>query len=466
MSLNINVTTRRRQLAILVGIIIVGSAVAAGVVMWGGEGNGSKNAAPAPVPNMTGVVTAAFDEQVNQSALQQQQAKTSAIENQITQLTQMVSQNKLDFDTKLQKKDAEIQRLTEQLNDARSGKTTPPATQAAPDGTPLPGPVSAGQARPPQYSVTPANGTQYPAGAVNPNQGAGFYPSGSGNRLSGGMTTQSFTYASLQKKPTKLPWIPSGSFSDAIMIEGADANASVTGQQNSTPVTFRLRGKTIMPNNKDYDMDGCFVVGEIWGDISSERGEVRTKSISCVLKNGKTVDMAFEGHVSYQGKGGIRGKPVMRNGKIIGYAGAAGFLSGIGEGIKSASTPTVGLGATASASGMDVLKQGFGGGSEKAADNLSQYWIKLAEQYHPVIDIGAGNLVTVVFQKGFRLETLEDAEEKKALATVQKAGDTAQAAVTGNAPANTGSTTTAVGNINPDEVLRQASQLRLGDTIN
>ncbi|EJJ0325886.1 conjugal transfer protein TraB, partial [Cronobacter sakazakii] len=56
--------------------------------------------------------------------------------------------------------------------------------------------------------------------------------------------------------------------------------------------------------------------------------------------------------------------------------------------------------------------------------------------------------------------------EKKALATVQKAGDTAQAAVTGNAPANTGSTTTAVGNINPDEVLRQASQLRLGDTIN
>lgn len=196
MSLNINVTTRRRQLAILVGIIIVGSAVAAGVVMWGGEGNGSKNAAPAPVPNMTGVVTAAFDEQVNQSALQQQQAKTSAIENQITQLTQMVSQNKLDFDTKLQKKDAEIQRLTEQLNDARSGKTTPPATQAAPDGTPLPGPVSAGQARPPQYSVTPANGTQYPAGAVNPNQGAGFYPSGSGNRLSGGMTTQSFTYAS------------------------------------------------------------------------------------------------------------------------------------------------------------------------------------------------------------------------------------------------------------------------------
>ncbi|EPU3399248.1 F-type conjugal transfer pilus assembly protein TraB [Cronobacter sakazakii] len=466
MSLNINVTTRRKQLAILIGIIVVGSAVAAGVVMWGGEGNGSKNAAPAPVPNMTGVVTAAFDEQVNQSALQQQQAKTSAIENQITQLTQMVSQNKLDFDTKLQKKDAEIQRLTEQLNDARSGKTTPPATQAAPDGTPLPGPVSAGQARPPQYSVTPANGTQYQGGNINPGQGGAFYPAGSGRQLSGGMETSTFTYANLKKKPTKLPWIPTGSFSDAVMIEGADANASVTGNQQTTPVTFRLQGKVQMPNNHEYDMDGCFVSGEIWGDISSERGDVRTSAISCILKNGRHVDMPFKGHVSYQGKGGIKGKPVMRNGKIVGYAGAAGFLSGIGEGVKSAATPSVGLGATASVSGLDVLKQGFGGGSDKAADTLSQYWIKRAEQYHPVLDIGAGNRVTVVFQEGFRLETIEDAEENKLSAEVQKASNSAQSATEGTTATSSTAPATSGGVLNPDEVLKQARQLQLGDTIN
>ena len=38
---------------------------------------------------------------------------------------------------------------------------------------------------------------------------------------------------------------------------------------------------------------------------------------------------------------------LMRNGMIVGYAGAAGLLSGFGEGIKSAATPSVGLGATA-----------------------------------------------------------------------------------------------------------------------
>lgn len=212
-------------------------------------------------------------------------------------------------------------------------------------------------------------------------------------------------------------------------------------------------------------MDGCFVSGEIWGDISSERGIARTSAISCKLKNGKNIDMPFKGHISYQGKGGIRGKPVMRNGKIIGYAGAAGFLSGIGSGVKSAATPAVGLGATAAVSGMDVLKQGFGGGAEKAADNLSQYWIKLAEQYHPVIDIGAGNRVTVVFQEGFRLETLEDSEEEKAKEAAQEAGAKVQNAVA-RTPSSPATSTTAVGNLNPDEVLRQASQLRLGDTIN
>ncbi|BCU51137.1 TPA: F-type conjugal transfer pilus assembly protein TraB [Citrobacter farmeri] len=469
MSLNENLKTRRNQLAILAGLLVGGGAVAGGVMWYGQHQEAKKHPVQKTAPNMAGVVTASFSEQVNDSALTQQQAKTSALEQQMSVLSQQVAQNKLTTEQKLADKDAQIARLTEQLAKAPgSSQTTSQQTPpAGANGTPLPGPVAAGQARPPEYTVTP---TSVPAatGAVNMGQGAGFYPGGSGQRITGGLATTSFNYDSLKKKPTKLPWIPSGSFSDAIMIEGADANASVTGQQNTRPVTFRLQGSIQMPNNKEYSADGCFVVGEIWGDISSERGEVRTKSISCVLKNGKHIDMAFNGHVSYQGKGGIRGKPVMRNGKIIGYAGAAGLLSGFGEGIKSAATPAVGLGATADVGAGDVFKQGFGGGANKAADTLSQYWIKRAEQYHPVIDIGAGNLVTVVFQEGFRLETLEDAEEQKAKEAVQAAGNAAQNAVAPQ-PASqqtTSTSTVSVGNINPDDVLRQASQLRLGDTIN
>ncbi|MCK2176778.1 F-type conjugal transfer pilus assembly protein TraB [Enterobacter asburiae] len=467
MSLNENLKTRRKQLAILAAVIIGGAAAAGGVMWYGQYQQKQKQPAPVATPNLTGVVTATFNEQVNDAALAQQQAKTSALEQSLATLTQQFAQNKLNTEQKLAEKDAEIQRLNDQLtkppgSNQTTGQQTPPAGQ---NGTPLPGPVAAGQARPPEYNVTPAGAPA--ATGVNMGQGAAFYPGGSGQRMTGGLSTTKFKYDSLMKKPTRLPWIPSGSFSDAVLIEGADANASVTGQQNTSPVTIRLQGNIQMPNNKEFNADGCFIVGEMWGDISSERGNVRTQSISCILKNAKHVDMEFQGHVSFQGKGGIRGKPVMRNGMIVGYAGASGLLSGFGEGIKSAATPSVGLGATASVGAGDVFKQGFGGGASKAADTLSQYWIKRAEQYHPVIDIGAGNQVTVVFQKGFRLETIEDAEDAKAKEELQKAGNAAQNAVTPQpASQTTASSTTSVGNINPDDVLRQASQLRLGDTIN
>lgn len=115
-----------------------------------------------------------------------------------------------------------------------------------------------------------------------------------------------------------------------------------------------------------------------------------------------------KGHVSFRGKNGIKGEVVMRNGKILGWAWGAGFVDGIGQGMERASQPAVGLGATAAYGAGDVLKMGIGGGASKAAQTLSDYYIKRAEQYHPVIPIGAGNEVTVVFQDGFQLKTVEE----------------------------------------------------------
>ena len=193
----------------------------------------------------------------------------------------------------------------------------------------------------------------------------------------------------------------------AMLIEGADANASVTGNESTVPMQLRITGLVEMPNSKTYDATGCFVGLEAWGDVSSERAIVRTRNISC-LKDGKTIDMPIKGHVSFRGKNGIKGEVVMRNGKILGWAWGAGFVDGIGQGMERASQPAVGLGATAAYGAGDVLKMGIGGGASKAAQTLSDYYIKRAEQYHPVIPIGAGNEVTVVFQDGFQLKTVEE----------------------------------------------------------
>ncbi|HBK1624449.1 TPA: conjugal transfer protein TraB, partial [Escherichia coli] len=79
-----------------------------------------------------------------------------------------------------------------------------------------------------------------------------------------------------------------------------------------------------------------------------------------------------------------------------------------------------GLGATAAYGAGDVLKMGIGGGASKAAQTLSDYYIKRAEQYHPVIPIGAGNEVTVVFQDGFQLKTVEEMALEQSQSTAEE----------------------------------------------
>lgn len=457
---NINTATRRKQW-LTAGSVALALAAGGGAI-WGYTQHQAAQKAPqqAATADMTGgLITSSFNDTVAASALAQQQNKTSGLESSVAQLKQESKTQTENMNKKFDELMNKIQQMQSESKSAGSGApATPPAGPNAPQGS-----VPTGPSKPAQWNITdPGRGPNVgQGGQPYPGQGTGFYPDVGSGRL-GGMVRKTFSYSSLQNKKTKLPWIPSGSFSEAVMIEGADANASVTGQQNTSPVVITLIGDVSMPNGRTYNMDQCRVTGEIWGDISSERGEVRTKSISCILKNNKHIDMPFEGHVAYQGKQGIRGTPVMRNGKIIGYAGAAGLLSGFGEGIKSAATPSVGLGATASSGAGDIFKQGIGGGADKAADTLSQYWIKRAEQYHPVIDIGAGNLVTVVFQQGFRLETIEDVETDK------EAKEAPKAAVqqVSNAVSTSRSDATGTPALNPDEVLRQASQLKLGDTIN
>ncbi|MGD3056815.1 TrbI/VirB10 family protein, partial [Escherichia coli] len=64
--------------------------------------------------------------------------------------------------------------------------------------------------------------------------------------------------------------------------------------------------------------------------------------------------------------------------------------------------------AVASVSGSSVMNSALGGGASQVGKTLSDYYIKRAEQYHPVIPVGAGTEVTVVFQEGFQLKYTDE----------------------------------------------------------
>ena len=69
-------------------------------------------------------------------------------------------------------------------------------------------------------------------------------------------------------------------------------------------------------------------------------------------------------------------------------------------------------GAANAGSLLDLGRAGLGAGAGSAGRRVSDYLIRRAEQYQPVIQLQTGTRVTVVFIEGARIDGQEDFQEK------------------------------------------------------
>ena len=111
------------------------------------------------------------------------------------------------------------------------------------------------------------------------------------------------------------------------------------------------------------------------------------------------------------GKAGMRGRLVSKQGQILANALLAGVASGIGSAFQQSSTTysVSPLGSTSTVEPGKQLEAGLGTGMGKALDRLAQYYISLAEKIFPVIEIDAGRTVDVVLTQGIALQGPLDA---------------------------------------------------------
>ncbi|HRO59516.1 MAG TPA: TraB/VirB10 family protein [Burkholderiaceae bacterium] len=205
-------------------------------------------------------------------------------------------------------------------------------------------------------------------------------------------------------------YLPVG-FTRGVILGGLDAPTGGHSQANPHPVLIRLIDDSILPNRYRGKYRECLVVGAGYGDISAERGYVRTESLNCIREGGRPLTVQFQGAVwGEDGKLGLRGRLVSKQGQMLANALMTGILSGLGEGISAANTTysTSALGTVGTQSGTQALRGGMGSGIGRAMDRLAQYYIKLAEQTFPVIEIDAGRIVDVVVTRGVRID---DADE-------------------------------------------------------
>lgn len=204
-------------------------------------------------------------------------------------------------------------------------------------------------------------------------------------------------------------YIPSGTFVRAVLLGGVDAPTGGQAQNDPYPVLMQIDDIAQLPNSFQYDFTQCRVIGAGHGDLSSERAVIRLEKLSCVTSSGEILESRIKGFVYDEtGKAGIRGRLVSKQGQLIANGLLAGIAGGIGGAFQNSSTnfSTNALGTQTQGfdSAKDSAIAGMGKGVGNAFDRLSQYFIDLAEQIFPVIEVDAGRMVDIVFTSGFRLK--------------------------------------------------------------
>ncbi len=209
-------------------------------------------------------------------------------------------------------------------------------------------------------------------------------------------------------------YIPSGSFMRVALMGGLDAPTGGQAQNNPWPILLRVQDNAFLPNRYRAKVKECFMLGSGYGDISSERAYLRLESLSCVLNNGEVVDATIKGYVvGEDGKAGLRGRLVSKQGQVLANALMTGIIAGIGQGFQQSATSysTSALGSVGTVEPGKQIQAGIGTGVGKALDRLSQYYITLAEKMFPIIEVDAGRVVDVVLTKGVALGMAASADE-------------------------------------------------------
>lgn len=207
---------------------------------------------------------------------------------------------------------------------------------------------------------------------------------------------------SAKDKTKSIEFLPAGSFVRVAMLNGVDAPTGGQAQSNPLPVAFHVLDTANLANKHRLDIRDCRIIASTWGDLSSERMMGRTETLACII-NGQAIEMAIKGQViGEDGKAGVRGRLITKQGQLLANALFAGALSGIGR-VVQASSYTTSTGSGGVTQVLDTSKLGpaaLGGGLSSASEQLAQYYLKAADKLYPVIETDGGRTVEILITKG------------------------------------------------------------------
>ncbi|OAI17093.1 conjugal transfer protein TrbI [Methylomonas koyamae] len=209
-------------------------------------------------------------------------------------------------------------------------------------------------------------------------------------------------------------FIPAGSILTGVLLNGLDAPTGKKAKKEPMPVLFRIKKEAILPNRFHADVRECFLLAAGFGDLSAERAYFRGETFSCVRQDGGVIEVPMNAYATGEdGKNGVRGRVVSKQGALLAQSMMAGFLRGFSDAFGRNQIPVLMTGGLGALSGTTPFQSAFSsqsmeGGALKGAgyamERLSHFYMDMAEEIYPVIEIDATRQVNFIVQKGTALK--------------------------------------------------------------
>ena len=326
-------------------------------------------------------------------------------ENQLKAYEENQAQQKKDTDSKINLLMTEINRLSNDNRDLNTQLQAVEATDVKKSGfspIPLP-PLASLPVNKPQVMAMPGGEVSAADQSKSFLNGTVLAPSATAR-----IVKIKFQKKGKKKRPHVRDTIPAGSFGQAVLLSGLDAPTGGLAERNPHPVLLELIDNGNLPNRYRHRVKQCRVIGSGTGNISDERAYIRLERLTCVLKNGDIISEVATGTITGEdGKNGLRGNLVTKQGQLIANAFWAGSLSNIGGAIAQSYT-SVATSATGTVSTLDpnkVLESGVASGVGGTMEKIADWYFKRAEETYPIIEISAGRIVNLFLTEDLALNT-------------------------------------------------------------
>ena len=202
-----------------------------------------------------------------------------------------------------------------------------------------------------------------------------------------------------EKEASQRFHLNSGAMVTGVLVTGMDAPTGGQARSTPMPVMIRITNMAILPNLYELDVRECFLLASGYGDLSTERAFIRSERISCRLENGHNIDTQIDAYAAGEdSKAGLRGRVVTRMGAALANSAVAGFAAGAAEIFSPQSVPVIANDANNAITNFNSDQAGAaaGRGASEALTKISDYYLSLADQTFPVIEIDAMRQITFV----------------------------------------------------------------------